>query len=368
MRTCIVGGGLAGALLAWRLAQAAPGHQIDLVLGRRCRADATAASGGAVRGYERDPEQRRLATASLAELLASPTLRRWSRYRRVDSVYLPTGAPVDPAELAEVERLLPGSVQPLSASGLARLGWSEVHPDAVAVHEHRAGYLAPHRLREAVLADLAAHRRVRLRPVAVESFGTTAGGGVTCRTAGRTDAYDQLVVAAGAWTPRLLGSAGLPASGYRTKSIQYTIYRTGDWRPPMFVDEVIDLYGRPAADGELLLGLPTDQWGVDPDQPPVTPQLHEAAVTLAHTRFPKLRLGPAVRTVAASDCYGTHPMSLRPVGDPGRRLFTFTGGAGGSVKTVLAATREAAAPLASPESGTGDHSAPTPLGPREGLP
>lgn len=366
MRTCVVGGGLAGTLLAWRLAQAAPGHRIDLLLGHRYRSDATAASGGAVRCYERDPEQRRLATASLVELLASPTLQRWARFRRVDSVYLPTGT-VDPAALAEVERALPGSVQPLSASGLARLGWADVHPDALAVHEHQAGFLAPHRLREAVLGDLAARRGVRLRPVAAASLGSTPGGRVTCRAAGRSDEYDQLVLAAGAWTPTLLASAGLPADGYRTKSIQYTIYRTGDWRPPMFVDEVIDLYGRPAADGELLLGLPTEQWGVDPEQPPVTPALHQTAVTLAHTRFPKLRLGPAVRTVGSSDCYGAHPMSLRPVGDPGQRLFTFTGGAGGSIKTMLATTREAATQLASPVSGTGDHSARTPLGPREGL-
>ena len=43
MRACIVGGGLAGSLLAWRLAQAASGWDIDLVPGERRRADATAA-------------------------------------------------------------------------------------------------------------------------------------------------------------------------------------------------------------------------------------------------------------------------------------------------------------------------------------
>jgi glycine/D-amino acid oxidase-like deaminating enzyme len=368
VRSCVVGGGLAGTLLAWRLAQAAPQGQVDLVLGRRCRADATAASGGAVRAYEPDPEQRRLAIASLVELLASPTLRHWARYQRVDSVYLPAGDPADPAGLAEIERALPGSLQPLSAAGLARLGWADVHPDAVAVHEHQAGYLAPGRLREAVLAELATSRRVRLLPAGLDALRVVAGGHPTCRVAGRWREYDQVVAAAGAWTPRLLAAAGLPTGGYRTKSIQYTIYRTGDWRPPMFVDEVIDLYGRPAADGGLLLGLPTDQWGVDPDRPPVTPELHEAAVRLAGTRFPKLRIGPAIRTVGASDCYGAHPtLSLRPVVDTGRRLFTFTGGAGGCVKTALAATREAATRLASPGPNPGDLSERTPLAPREGL-
>jgi glycine/D-amino acid oxidase-like deaminating enzyme len=364
VRSCVVGGGLAGALLAWRLAQAAPRGQLDLVLGHRRRADATAASGGAVRAYEPAPEQRRLAVASLVELLASPTLQRWAGYQRVDSVYLPAGGQPD---LTELERSLPGSARLLSAAGLAKLGWADVHPDAAAVHEHQAGYLAPGRLREAVLADLAARARVRLLPASLESLRLAAGG-LTCQVAGRQREYDQVVVAAGAWTPGLLAAAGLPAGGYRSKSIQYTIYRTGDWRPSMFVDEVTDLYGRPAADGGLLLGLPTDHWGVDPDRPPVTPALHEAAVRLAHSRFPKLRIGPAVRTVAASDCYGAHPtLSLRPATDTGCRLFTFTGGAGGCVKTALAATQEAASQLASPDPGTGNSSARTPLAPREGL-
>lgn len=365
MRTCVVGGGLAGTLLAWRLALAAPHDVIDLVLGPRCRADATTASGGAVRAYEPDPEQRRLATASLVELLASPTLRRWGRYQRVASVYLRSGGPVPAAELAEIDRSLPGSVQPLSAAGLARLGWADVHPGAVAVHEHRAGYLAPGKLRDAVLADGATRRRVRLLPAALDVLTLRDNGTVECRVGAGRREYDVVVLAAGAWTPGLLASAGLPAGDYRTKSIQYTVYRTGDFRPPQFVDEVIGLYGRPAPDGGLLLGLPTDQWGVDPDRPPVTPALQEAAVRLARTRFPRLRIGPAARTVGGADCYGAHPtLTLRPVVGTDHRLFTFTGGAGGSVKTALAASQDAATQLA----GKDDSSALMPLVPREGKP
>src|SRR5215475_8148860 len=108
MRACIAGGGLAGSLLAWRLAQAR-GWQIDLVLGERQHSDATAASGGAVRAFERHPEQRRLAVASMVELLGSQTLRRWADFRLADSVYLSGDAGGLDAAVAEIEGVLPGS-------------------------------------------------------------------------------------------------------------------------------------------------------------------------------------------------------------------------------------------------------------------
>jgi glycine/D-amino acid oxidase-like deaminating enzyme len=152
-----------------------------------------------------------------------------------------------------------------------------------------------------------------------------------------------------------MASAGLPAAaGYRTKSIQYGVYPVDGWRPPQFSDEVTGLYGRPTTldgtDGGLLLGLATDLWDVDPARPPVTPALHDTAVQLARARFPRLRLGAAVRHVGSVDCYADRPiLALRPVLDTDHRLFTFSGGAGGSVKTALAASHRAAIQLVEPE-------------------
>src|SRR5207249_2398925 len=82
----------------------------------------------------------------------------------------------------------------------------------------------------------------------------TDAGTVAWTVSGERREYDVVVLAAGAWTPALLRSAGLPADGYRVKSIQYAVYRADGWRPPPFVDEVTGLYGRPTADGGLLLG------------------------------------------------------------------------------------------------------------------
>ena len=344
MRACIVGGGLAGSLLAWRLAQATTGWQIDLLLGDRGRDDATAASGGAVRAYEPEPEQRRLATDSMVELLASRTLRGWAEYRIARTVYLRRTTDGLAAAVADIELMLPGWVEIVPATELERDGWAGLHAGGAAVLEPRAGYTSPDRLRDAVLADGPVRRRVTVHQTAVGAITPRDDGGVACD--GRE--YDVVIVAAGAWTAALLRASGLPADGYRTKSIQYTVYQTGAWRPPQFVDGVTGLYGRPAGDGTLLLGLPTEHWDVDPDRPPVTVGLHDEAARLASVRFPKLRIGQPVRRVGSADCYADQPiLSLRPVSNTGgdHRLFTFSGGAGGSVKTALAASQRAAIQL-----------------------
>lgn len=346
MRACVVGGGLTGSLLAWRLAAAEPGWSVELVVGPARRADATAASGGAVRAYEEDPEQRRLATAGMVELLGSGTLRRWAGFTRCDSVYLRRDGAGLAAAVADVEQLLPGSADLLDAAGLARLGWADVHQGAVAVRERAAGWLSPDRLRDAVLAD-AARLGVRVLTGAVRSVTARPDGLVAVAGPGGTE-HDVVVLAAGPWTPRLLRASGLPAAGWRTKSIQYAVHQVGDWRPGAFVDGVTGLFGRPTADGGLLLGLPTEEWDVDPDAPPTTPALGTSAARLAAARFPGLRLGPAAPRVGACDCYFTRPvLSLRPVLDTSP-LFTFSGGSGGSAKTALAASSRAAVQLVDP--------------------
>jgi glycine/D-amino acid oxidase-like deaminating enzyme len=343
VRACIVGGGLAGSLLAWRLAGAS-GWDIDLVLGPRRTPDATAASGGAVRAYERLPEQRRLATLSMAELLSSGTLRRWAGYRQVGSVYLRRDARAVGGELAEIARALPGSARLVPSTRFAVLGWRGLPPGVTAVVETRAGYVSPDRLREAVLAD-AARRGVAIRPAAASEVIPGRCGLVGCAVAGQRREYDVVVVAAGAWTATVLRASGLPSDGYRTKSIQYAVFRTGRWRPPAFVDESTGLYGRPYGADGVLLGVPTDRWDVDPDRPPRSPAARATAVRLARARFPRLRIGPAVREVCSADCYCDQPLlALRPVVDS-HQLFSFSGGSGGSVKTALAASHQAAIQL-----------------------
>jgi glycine/D-amino acid oxidase-like deaminating enzyme len=387
VRVLVIGGGLAGSLLAWRLAQR-PGTAIEVRTGRAGRtgmgaADATAASGGAVRAYDTLPEQRELAIASLVELLGSQVLRAWASYRETGFAYLRrnTAAPGQDAALAaalaEIERALPGSAELTSpagafgasgASGPQGLGVGGAEAfrasggqgtgvgadgpgwagdDArVVVRERRAGQTSPGGLRDAVLADLAARPGAVLRDAPLDRL-----------TAAMAREYDAVVLAVGAWTPALLRASGLPGGGYRTRSIQYAVYDAGPVRPPAFTDEETGLYGLPTADGGLLLGVPTTEWDAPPGatsvtlpRPDRTTSRHDEAeprpdqaARLAAECFPRLKLGDARRRVGAADCYCDPPvLALRRVSGPVPRLFTFTGGSGGCAKSALAASQRAA--------------------------
>ena len=72
VRIAIVGGGIAGVMLAMRLRQRRAAAAITLfVRGGEVRVDATSVSAGMVRGFEADAEQCALAAESMAELLLS---------------------------------------------------------------------------------------------------------------------------------------------------------------------------------------------------------------------------------------------------------------------------------------------------------
>ena len=320
MQVAIIGGGLAGSLLAWRLA-ADPRVRVALATGRRPVRDATSVSGGAVRGYEAHPVQRSLAIESLVELIGSKILRTWSGFRPSRSVIVES-APGDDlgAAVDDVNRQLPRSAALCDTAALQRLGWADLTPGTVAVLEERAGRIHPSALRDAVLADLAGRRNVT----------------VTERPAER---FDVLVYAAGAWTPGLLARAGLPSAGYRTKAIRYTVFRCGDWRPPVFSDG--RLYGMPLDRGRLLLGAATDEWDVSPDVPSLLSTVDFVALT--RRRLPRLRLGPVVRRAGAADCYCEPAiLALKSVAEG---VYVFSGGSGGSAKTALAASARAATEL-----------------------
>jgi glycine/D-amino acid oxidase-like deaminating enzyme len=347
MRVCIAGGGIAGTLFAWRLAQRPEVEHVELLLGNERRTDATELSGGVVRACERHPEARRLAVESLGELLSSTVLRAWSRYRETGALSLRAGDDGLSGDLLAIEARLPGSARLATAAELARLGWAGLPPGTVGVVERRAGYVSATRLRCAIIADLAARSNVRVVRAAAESVVVHADGGMIASTSGRRRrTYDVVVLATGAWTPSVLFASGLPSAGLRTKAIQCATYAVRGRRPMPFGDETSGLYGRPIGDGSLMLGIATEQWDVAPGRRPPTEALHATAVQMARTRMPWLQLGRVLATVNATDCYCDPPiLALRPVTGGRGAIWTFTGGSGGSVKTAFAASREATAQL-----------------------
>jgi glycine/D-amino acid oxidase-like deaminating enzyme len=369
-RICVIGAGLAGSLLAWRLAGSeawsdagseawsgagsdaepdaesgagsrAGARTVELVTGTAGTPDATAASRGLVRAFETDPAHAENARASLAELVADPVLRQWAGYQSTGSTYVLPDGPPDPAAYAALVAGAPGAVRLASAAELAEAGWHGLPEQAVAVVEEEAGHIDPDRLRRSATADFAGRRGATVLAEPVRRVVVRPGGVRVHLASGPRD-YDVAVVAAGAWTPALLHASDLPAEGLTTKAIQYTVVPTRGPRPTAFVDETSGLFGRPLGDG-MMVGLPTEVWGVDPDAPKAEPALEREALRLAALRFPALEVTGRPATTVSADCYGT-PAGLRLAAVPGTggRVHTFSGGSGGSAKTALAASTRAA--------------------------
>jgi glycine/D-amino acid oxidase-like deaminating enzyme len=329
MRVLVIGSGLAGSLLAWRLVQHADVGGVDLVTRAPGLPDATAVSGGVVRGFDPDPFQRRLSVDSLVELRSDPMLRQWAELRTRGFLYVADPAPSWAGGAAEVDAAIHGSVSLPDVADLADAGWAGLPDTAGGLYERQAGWVNPDALRRRVLADFAARRMATV----VEGPATVPHN---------ASSYDVVVVAAGAWTPALLRSAGLPAGGLRTKAIQYAVHATTGWRPTPFLDATTGLYGRPVGRRDLLVGLPTSRWDVVPVDASVDPGLNARGARLASARFPLLRLRGSPRGACAVDCYHEQPhLRLRPVAGVDHLLFTFTGGSGGAAKTALAATARA---------------------------
>ena len=332
MRCCVIGGGIAGVLLSWRLAEHA---EVELWTGPADPVDATRVSGGAVRGWEPDPAQRWLAIDSLCELYADDRLREWSRYTETGFLVAVEDLLTLEDAATQIDRSVPGSAQLLPARALARDGWAGLPWAGGALFERRAGFIDPHALRRAVLGDLRRRATVTIRHATAPVHASSTGADLT-------------VVAAGAWTPSVLAAMGVRAArrtsgGLRTKLVEYAVHPAGEWRPLPFIDTLTGLYGRPTPEG-LLLGLPTDEWDVPPGARPSGAS--DRPARLAADRFPRLVLGRSVRRVALPDCYADDGLlRLRPVDGS---LFTFTGGSGGAAKTALAATRIATDELVGP--------------------
>jgi len=126
--------------------------------------------------------------------------------------------------------------------------------------------------------------------------------------AGRVDA-GAVVVATGAWTPRLCREIGLPLAA-RPKAIDtMLVTRPPDMAEPhmVVIDHVLGTYFRPESDVLTIAGVPCQVWDIDPDTMPTglpATAPVEGAQLLAQ-RFPAMERAELARGYRAFDCYST---------------------------------------------------------------
>ncbi len=263
----ILGAGIAGCALAYHLAERKVGPVV-LYDPRTPGAGATGRAAGIVTEqlWNRwDVEVTRESKDQYASLAA-----RWD-----PSAYTVNGF-VRWAQGDEARRVLTSAVGRLRSWGVsieelapdalrARVPWGRFEDEPLGAWSPGDAVVTPSAMGE-IYAEGARQAGVDVRlGTPMEGLGFHDGAWVLS-SAGAEFRMRQVVVAAGAWSKRLLGSIGhpLPLAPYRT---QAAVLRppSGPAVFPSVHDIDVDVYARPEANGRILAGDGTELIEVDPD-------------------------------------------------------------------------------------------------------
>jgi sarcosine oxidase subunit beta len=331
----VVGGGVNGASIAYALA--ARGVNTVLVEKGALASGASGRSSALVRMHYTNEEDARLAWASF------PVFKHWADLMGGPAVFTHTGfvnvvAPGDADHLRRNVQMLQGigvNTTALTAAELKELQpFANTDDIGAAAWEPDSGYANPaetvegYRRRAVELGARIVQWTAVTRVVRRESRVT----GVET-PAGRIDA-GSVIVAAGAWSKRLCGEFGL-ALPARPKAID-TVAVT---RPPelskghmVFIDNVLGNYFRPEGGGLTLVGVPCQEWDIDPDTlgTGLPPHAADLGARLLTHRIPAMERATLSRGYRAFDGYSAdrHAILGRVEGIDGLYLATAFSGSG----------------------------------------
>ena len=151
-------------------------------------------------------------------------------------------------------------------------------------------------------------------------------------SAGRIDA-GAVVVAAGAWAPRICREIGLelPARPKGIDTVQVTRPEALAQPHVIFIDNVQGTYFRPESGIRTIVGVPCQEWDLDPDAPMVlAPSAPSVGAQLLTHRIPAMEGATLARGYRAADCYSRdrHAILGRVDGIDGLYLATAFSGSG----------------------------------------
>jgi sarcosine oxidase subunit beta len=305
----IIGGGVIGTSIAFALASAGV-ERVTLLEKNALASGASGRSSALVRMHYTNEEDARLAWASY------PVFRDWTDRMGGPPVFRRTGMLAvvghpDAAALRSNVEMLRGigidTVALSPAEVKALQPFVNVDDIGAAAYEPASGYASPAEVVEGFrrrAQALGAGIR-QWTPVTRIIRSESKVVGVETPT-GRIDA-GAVVVAAGAWAPRLCREVGI-ALDARPKAIDTMLVT----RPPalakphmVFIDHVLGTYFRPESDVLTIVGVPCQVWDIDPDTmptglPPGAPA--EGAQILTH-RIPAMDGAELARGYRAFDCY-----------------------------------------------------------------
>ncbi|HKU31004.1 MAG TPA: FAD-dependent oxidoreductase [Arthrobacter sp.] len=205
----VIGAGLSGAATAWQLAAA--GHEVA-VLERTTPANDAGSSHGSARIFRYAyPDE--FYTGLVQEAKAG-----WDELTRLSGKELitPFGA-VDYGSVRQPEHLAAvlearGIEHELLSAEEAHSRWPQIAFDTQVLWHPGAGVIDAHESVTAMVDQAVAHGATLHNNWAVTSINTSNGGYLITSEDGRTLQAANVVVAAGGWLPKLLGSLALPSS------------------------------------------------------------------------------------------------------------------------------------------------------------
>jgi glycine/D-amino acid oxidase-like deaminating enzyme len=331
----VIGGGVNGVSIAYALA--ARGVKTVLVEKGALASGASGRSSALVRMHYTNEWDARLAWASF------PVFRNWTELMGGPTVFTHTGfVNVVAPRFADHLRLNVEMLRGIGVNTTAITGaelrdlqpFANVDDIGAAAYEPDSGYANPAETVEGfrrratelgarVLQWTAVTRLIR-RESRVTGVDTSGG---------RIDA-GSVIVAAGAWSRRLCAEIGLELHA-RPKAID-TVAVT---RPPelakghmVFIDNVQGNYFRPESGGLTLVGVPCQEWDIDPDtlQTGLPPEAADVGAQLLTHRIPAMERATLSRGYRAFDGYSAdrHAILGRVDGIDGLYLATAFSGSG----------------------------------------
>jgi len=333
----IVGGGIIGAGIAFALARRGMRDILVCEQGRVPGLGATTRSGGLVRMHHTARCEIDLAAAGLR------TFQRWAEVVGGDCGYRPTGFAVltDPRHEDSVDANVAAVV---GAGGrsyrLTPARLAELHPalrvdgSVIVAYEPDGGYVDPATATTALLAASGVRVYEGVGVEAVITDGDRVSGVQT--TFGPVSA-DSVILAGGAWTAKLAGSAGIDAPVTpRRIGIARAATGLGAGATCVVIDDTTGAYFRPAEAGSVYFGVPSAP-DVDPHShpAPLTEQEITAAVAVTSGRMPALAGAPVEGARAGLDGYTPDKRPIiGPAGPDG--CYLAVGFSGGGVKMAPA--------------------------------
>ena len=331
----VIGGGVNGTSIACALASR--GVKAVLVEKGALASGASGRSSALVRMHYTNEWDARLAWASF------PVFEHWSELMGGPPVFTRTGfvnvvAPPYAANLrrnVEMLRSIGVNTTALTAAELKALQpCANVEDIGGAAYEPDSGYADPAETVEgfrrraeelgARIMQWTAVTKIDRRESRVRGVETSAGRLET----------EAVVLAAGAWSGRLGRDIGLDLR-MRPKAIDtVAVTRPAELREPhmIFIDNVLGNYFRPEAGGLTLVGVPCQEWEIDPDTlgTGLPPQAASRGAELLTHRIPAMERATLARGYRAFDGYSQdrHAILGRVDGIDGLYVATAFSGSG----------------------------------------